>query len=170
MHGLLNTQNQYSPILEKIMDLDWIDSMLEIFKTIQNIEVNNITFSDHSTVIMSLAIKEIGNKGNFYWKMNTSLLESEEVKNNFVEFWQHLKGKIYFYVNICEWWEHCAKPHIKKFFIKYGKIENQLKLGRIKYFEIRLKSLYNAFHTGEKLNINEIKGLKNRINELKNEI
>ena len=74
------------------------------------------------------------------------------------------------YVSICEWWEQCAKPHIKKFFLKHGKVENQFKLGRIKYFKIRLKSLYNAFHTGENLNLMEIKILKKQINDLKNEI
>ena len=112
----------------------------EIQDSIQNIVVNNISFSDHAAVILSLSLDEIGKKGNFYWKLNTSLLDSEEVINNFKEFWQQLKRKIYSFTNICDWWEHCAKPHIKKFFIKHGKEVNQLRLGRIKYFEIRLKT------------------------------
>ena len=77
----------------------------EIQDSIQNIVVNNISFSDHAAVILSLSLDEIGRKGNFYWKLNTSLLDSEEVINNFKEFWQQLKRKIYSFTNICDWWE-----------------------------------------------------------------
>ena len=77
---------------------------------------------------------------------------------------------IYSYPNISDWWENCVKPNIKKYFIKQGKIINQLKLGRIKYLECRLKALYTDFQTGGVLDMNEVKSLKQMISEAKCEI
>ena len=81
---------------------------------------------------MRLSLDNIGKRGKYYWKLNTSLLESDEVNENFSIFWQDVKRRTYSFSNICDWWEKCAKPDIKNFFIKQGKIINQLKLGKKK--------------------------------------
>ena len=72
---------------------------------IQGISTKNVCFSDHSAVVLSLSLDKIGRRGSYYWKMNTSLLELDEVNNNFHNFWQDLKRNIYSYQNICDWWE-----------------------------------------------------------------
>ena len=138
--------------------------------SVQSINVNHVSFSDHAAVIMSLDISKLGKRGRYYWKLNTSLLELEEIQNDFSIFWQDLKRLLYSYPTICDWWEQCAKPNIKKFFVKQGKNINQFKLGKIKYLECRLKSLYTAFHTGGILDMNEVKSLKQKINDSKCEI
>ena len=138
--------------------------------SIKDIEVNNVSFSDHAAVVMSLDIDKLGKRGRYYWKLNTILLELDEIKEDFSLYWQQLKRLIYSYPNISDWWEYCVKPNIKKFFIKQGKHVNQLKLGKIKYLECRLKSLYTAFQTGGVLHMNEVKSLMQKINEEKYEI
>ena len=142
----------------------------DLRESIFNISVKNVCFSDHASVILSLSLNKLGLRGRYYWKLNTSLLNIDEVHENFYQFWLRIKRMINSYQNICDWWEHCAKPNIKAFFIKQGKIINEFKLGKIKYFEIKLKAICNAIHTGENINISEIKRLKQKIHELKCEV
>ena len=106
--------------------------------SISDIKSQNVSFSDHAAVIMKMNLSNITKKGKFYWKMNVNLLKSEEIKESFKEFWQNCVRLIYNYSDICEWWEQFAKPHIKTFFIKQGKITKQFTLGKIKYFEQKL--------------------------------
>ena len=111
----------------------------DLRESIRNIYINHIYFSDHAAVIMRLSLDNIGKRGKYYWKLNTSLLESDDVNENFLNFWHDVKRRIYSFSNICDWWEKYAKPDIKNFFIKQGKIINQLKLGKINYLENKLK-------------------------------
>ena len=82
--------------------------------SIHNISINNVCFSDHAAVVLSLSLDKLGRRGKYYWKLNTSLLELDEVNDNFLNLWYDIKRMTYSYQNICEWWGKCAKPNIKK--------------------------------------------------------
>ena len=60
-----------------------------------------------------------------------------------------------------------CKEEDKKFFIKEGKRINSEKYGLIKYLENRLRNKYNDLDTGDTLDYQEIKNLKDMIDKLK---
>ena len=156
-------QENYGSRIDRIYLSDLRDSILDI-------KTQNVSFSDHAAVIMKMNLDSITKKGSYYWKMNVNLLISEEIKENFREFWQNCVRHIYNYNNICEWWEQLAKPQIKKFFIKQGKISKKLALGKIKYLEHKLHRICNEIHNTGNLDFGEVKRLKSKINDLKSEM
>ena len=81
-----------------------------------------------------------------------------------------MKTKQYDYDNITVWWENCAKPYIKKFFIREGKRKNKEKYGLINYLENVLKKLYIDVAINNTLNYQRVKHIKARIDKLKTEI
>ena len=85
---------------------------------IRSSKVIHCSFSDHSAVVINVNINENISIGRSYWKLNTSLLKDENVKENFSNYWGHLKSLIYNYENELISWENCAKPKIKSFFHK----------------------------------------------------
>ena len=101
-----------------------------------------------------------------YWKLNTSLLEDSLIKARFKNLWDSLKLEISKYQNVNIWWDVFVKEKIRVFFIKEGKQVNQKRYGLIKYLECCLHSLYNE----DSDKYDEIRILKNRIDNLKNEI
>ena len=74
------------------------------------------SFSDNSSIAITINMNVNILIGKSYWKLNTKLLEDGDVKHNFGILWTYLRGKQYDYDNINVWWEICAKPNIKKFF------------------------------------------------------
>ena len=68
------------------------------------------------------------------------------------------------------WWESCAKPHIKRFFIREGKRKSKEKYGLIEYFEFKLKQLYIGLANNSLINYQEVKEMKDIIDKLKGEI
>ena len=92
---------------------------------IEYINVIHINFSDHSSVEMSIKIPEIPKIGKFYWKLNASMLDREDIKNDFRTEWNRIKSSISFYDSINDWWELHAKSEIKKFFMYKGREEMQ---------------------------------------------
>ena len=85
---------------------------------INSSKIIHCSFSDHSAIIINVNINENITIGKSYWKLNTSLLTDENVKENFANYWEYIKSFIYDYDNELVWWETCAKPKIKGFFIK----------------------------------------------------
>ena len=137
---------------------------------ISNIKVTHVNFSDHSCVQTSLNLPDIPKKGKGYWKMNTSLLDKEGVKEKFKKEWVKMGSVKNRYDNLNEWWDLYAKKEIKKFFVKEGKKEMAMKYGLIEYLEFALNELYNNINLTGNLQYEEVKRLKDRIDELKNEI
>ena len=74
------------------------------------------SFSDHSSVAITINMNTNILIGKSYWKLNTKLLEDDTIKYNFSILWTYLRGKQYDYDNINVWWEMCAKPNIKQVF------------------------------------------------------
>ena len=102
--------------------------------------------------------------------MNTSLLDSIDIKESFSKKWDRLKFMINRYNSINEWWEFCVKKEIKNFFIRQGKIENQKKYGMLKYLEHSLNRLYNKNNIDNTIEYDRVKYLKDRITEIKSNI
>ena len=139
-------------------------------KFTNNVKVCHVNFSDHSCVQMSLDMPNVPKVGKFYWKLNVSLLDNENIKTSFKKEWDRLKLMINRYDNINDWWEFCAKKHIKTFFIHQGKIENQKKYGLLKYLEFSLNRLYNKNNISSNIDYSKVKAIKNRISNIKAEI
>ena len=102
--------------------------------------------------------------------MNTSLLDNKKVREDFTQEWNSIKWLINRYDSINIWWELCAKKRIKSFFIKKGKEINQQKYGLLNYLEYNLNRLYNKNNIEHKIDYNQVRYLKNRINEIKSNI
>ena len=132
---------------------------------INNSQVIHCSFSDHSAIKINVTINENITIGKSYWKLNTSLLEDENIKENFEVLWGSIKNVIYNYENELMWWELCVKPQIKAFFIKEGKRKSKEKYGLIEYLEDKLKRLYTNSENG--FNYHQIKATKDQIDKLK---
>ena len=137
---------------------------------VRDVHVRHIAFSDHSSINIELQLPNIPKVGNYYWKLNVSLLNNERIKQLFSIEWNRLKFVINRYSNINEWWERCAKKAIKSFFIKQGKLENQKKYGLLKYLEYSLNRLYNKNNLEHKIDYSKVRKLKNKIFEIKKSI
>ena len=137
---------------------------------ITNIKVTHVNFSDHSCVQTELNLPDIPKKGKSYWKMNTSLLDKEVIKEKFRTEWVKMGSIKNRYDNLNEWWDLYAKKEIKNFFIIEGKKEMAMKYGLIEYLEFCLNELYNNVNLTGNLQYGEVKMFKDRIDELKNEI
>ena len=115
----------------------------DLANCINNIKVIHVSFSDHSCVQTELNLSEIPKKGRGYWKMNTSLLDNEEIKEKFKKEWVKMTSVKNRYNNLNEWWELYVKKEIKKFFIREGRREMAKKYGLIEYLEFCSIGLYN---------------------------
>ena len=90
--------------------------------------------------------------------------------NKFADKWGSLTHFIDNFSNINEWWESFAKKEIKKFFIERGKVESRKKYDTLNYLEYSLNRLYNKLNITGELDFQQVKYLKDRINNIKNEI
>ena len=139
-------------------------------KYISNVKTVNVNFSDHSCLYSEFVLPNIPQKGKYYWKMNVSLLSDEEIKERFKIEWHRMcliKNK---FKDINEWWDLYVKKEIKSFFIREGKQIMDRKYGLIQYLEFSLNRLYNDLNISGTLQYSEVKILKDRIDELKNDI
>ena len=107
------------------------------------IDVVNVYFSDHESVIMQIKLPNIPKIGRYYWKLNVNLLEDKNIKTRFKNEWDKIRYAIQYYDSINIWWEMHAKFQIKKFFIIVGKEENERKYGLIQFLECKLNRLYD---------------------------
>ena len=107
--GYTYIRNDYGSRLDRFY-------LKELSSSVQNVSVKHANFSDHSCVQIEMKLTNI-KVGKFYWKLNVSLLEDSEIKEEFIKEWDRLKFMINRYNNINEWWEGCAKKAIKTFFL-----------------------------------------------------
>ena len=142
----------------------------DLFSNITDVKTLNVYFSDHMCVKTVFDFKDMPKKGFGHWKLNTQLLEDEGIKNSFKLEWRKYCLNIKFYKDINSWWDTYAKKEIKFFFIKKGKELAKKKYGLIQFLEEDLNQLYNEMNTNGNIQYNEIKRLKDRIDELKSEI
>ena len=136
-------------------------------ENINSSQVIHCSFSDHSAIKINVVINANITIGKSYWKLNTSLLQDEDIKENFEVLWRSIKNVLYNYENELIWWELYAKPQIKSFFIKEGKRKSKEKYGLIEYLENKLKRLYTDSENGNGLNYHPIKLTQDRIDKLK---
>ena len=142
----------------------------ELLNQVTNVYTKPVTISDHSCVIAEIDMDIKVSLWKFYWKLNTNLLELDNIENEFAFFWDNLKKSKDDYLNINEWWEYRAKDKIKRFFKKKGYEESKLKQGLIAYLEWKLHKLYKTLHVDGTLDLKETKKLKDRINNIKEDI
>lgn len=91
MHGLLKrknieytyVRNDYGSRLDRIY-------VYEVANYITDINVNNLSFSDHSSVIINLETPNLAKIGRYYWKLNIELVERNDIKEIFKNEWQIL--------------------------------------------------------------------------------
>ena len=154
-----NNRTQYTYVRQNYgsrIDRFYINNKENIISS----KITHCSFSDHSAVVITANINENISIGKSYWKLNTSLLMDDNVKENFNNYWGYLKSLIYNYENELIWWETCAKPKIKSFFIKEGKRQSKEKYGLIEYFEYKLKKLYIELENNNTLNYHTVKDTK----------
>ena len=142
----------------------------DLANCVQNVKIIHVNFSDHSCVWTEFNIKNISQKGKGFWKLNISLLDDVNIKNSFKMQWNSICLDKNRYQNINVWWDQYAKKEIKSFFIKKGKAISNKKYGLIKYLEYCLNDLYNTMNLTGKVQYDEVKLIKDRIDELKAEI
>ena len=120
----------------------------DLANNVTNVKVIHVNFSDHSCVRTEINLPDIPRQGKGYWKLNTSLLGVDIIKDRFKVEWDRLKLAINRYSNINEWWNLYAKKQINFFFQREGKKEMERKYGLIKYLEFCLNELYNTINLG----------------------
>ena len=67
-----------------------------------------ISFSDHNMVLLKCDFYNM-KTGRGIWKLNVTLLEKKEVKENFLEVWESLKLEQSKFSNIVQWWDYSKK-------------------------------------------------------------
>ena len=137
---------------------------------ISEIRTKNVNFSDHSGVITKINLPNHVKIGKYYWKLNVSLLEDDNIKERFKNEWDKIKEEIYLYDTINNWWELNAKHRIKSFFISISKEKSQMKYGLLQMLELKLNRLYEKVNRTGQINYNEITEIKGRINSIKNDM
>ena len=55
--------------------------------SIKGSAVTHVSFSDHSAVLVNIALNSKIKRGRYYWKMNVGLLDDDEVCERFKIFW-----------------------------------------------------------------------------------
>ena len=156
-------RNNYGSRLDRIY-------VKEIVNYITDINVKNVSFSDHSSVIMNLEIPNIPKIGRYYWKLNVELLERDDIKEKFKDEWQKMKCVINKYDSINTWWDMYAKKQIRSFFTEIGKQEYQMKQGLLYYLEFKLNRIYEKLNKTGEINYAELKEIKDRINMIKTQM
>ena len=103
----------------------------KLSECVKDVKTDPVSFSDHLCVTVRLCLPTHVKVGRPLWKLNTSLLSKDLIKENFLILWNHLKSKKRFYTSSSYWWETLVKPHFKSFFIERGKEEKKLKYGAL---------------------------------------
>jgi hypothetical protein len=53
------------------------------------------------------------------WKLNVSLLQVQEIREQIASFWEHWKDRKSDFGNVAEWWNY-GKLRVKSLFLKYS--------------------------------------------------
>ena len=65
-----------------------------------------------------------GYVGPGVWKLNVSLLQVQEVREQIASFWEHWKDRKSDFGNVAEWWDS-GKLRVKSLFLKYSHKESR---------------------------------------------
>ena len=82
---------------------------------------HHASLSDHHYVVIILDLPNIDTiplppkSPPLYWKLNTSILQDDDFKENFKDFYKKLQSKKSEYHDIANWWDLHAKPGIRQF-------------------------------------------------------
>ena len=142
----------------------------DLYYNVKSIKTIHVNFSDHSSILTDIEITNIPKTGKYYWKLNTSILEMENIEYAFKDEWERIKTSKNKYRNLNEWWDKYAKLEIKHFCIKISKKEKQRKYGLLNYLELCLNKVYNDLNLTGSINYSEVKLLKDRIDNIKTEM
>jgi hypothetical protein len=81
--------------------------------------------SDHDLVRVLLTVdKASSNVGAGVWKLNISLLQVQEVREQIASFWEHWKDRKSDFGNVAEWWDY-GKLRVKSLLLKYSHKESR---------------------------------------------
>jgi hypothetical protein len=81
-------------------------------------------YLDHDLVRVLLTVdKASSNVGPGVWKLNVSLLQVQEVREQIASFWDHWKDRKRDFGNVAEWWDS-GKLRVKSL-LKYSKKESR---------------------------------------------
>jgi hypothetical protein len=82
-------------------------------------------YSDHDLVRVLLTVdKASSNVCPGVWKLNVSLLQVQEVREQIASFWEHWKDRKSDFGNVAEWWDS-GKLRVKSLFLKYSHKESR---------------------------------------------
>jgi hypothetical protein len=68
------------------------------------------------------------------WKLNTTLLQIDGIKEAFRQQWERLRSKQTWYRTKERWWEICAKSGIKRFFQIEGRERARTKKAQLEFY------------------------------------
>ena len=142
----------------------------KLFDNIQEVKTIAASFSDHLCVSVKFQLCTQIELGRPRWKLNTSLLTKDLIKQNFQTLWLHLQSQKRHYNTIIQWWEELVKPRVKKYFIMQGKEENNFKYGTLNYLEYKLRHQYEIANTSGIINKEIIDTLRIRIETIRDEM
>ena len=113
-----------------------------------------VEFSDHLMLSVILNASDMPPKGKGIWRMNSALLDDEEVRQSFEDFFQAQVTILDFCSSKSEWWE-LVKSRISGFFKAIGK---RKQLGKyIAYQQLRRKLDRLVSNGGDSGAISEVK-------------
>ena len=72
----------------------------DLYNNVKSIKAIHVNFSDHSSIITEIETSNIPKTGKFYWKLNTSILELEDIEDLFKTEWEIIKTSKNNYRNI----------------------------------------------------------------------
>ena len=82
-------------------------------------------YSDHDLLRVLLTVdKTSSNAGPGVWKLNLSLLQVQEIREQFASFWEHWKDRKSDFGNVAERW-NSGKLRVKSLFLKYSHKESR---------------------------------------------
>ena len=75
-----------------IMALDWTKCIYakSLGNNINNVYLKHTNISDHSCIIINLSLSNMTKIGKYYWKMNSTLLDDNNIKNDFSREWSRI--------------------------------------------------------------------------------
>lgn len=85
-----------------------------------------VAFSDHSAVVMKFLVDQsaLCQRGRGYWKLNSSLLNKDDISCRYVVDFYQLKDREIYTRNRSTWWNTVVKPKTQFFFKNESRIFN----------------------------------------------
>jgi exonuclease III len=101
--------------------IDRIYATRDVITRKTGIEIIAVAFTDHSAVIMRIAIETpLRTRGRGYWKMNINLIKEKTFRKTITEQLEKWKMHTRHYPNCVMWWDRYSKRIIKQLFIAEG--------------------------------------------------